>query len=109
MKKLFLLISAFSLLSFGAEAQKKEKQKISKADKEFLDKQADGIYAKFETSKGDIFCVLEMKKTPMTVGNFIGLAEGKIKNTAKAEGVPYYDGLKFHRVIPSFMIQGGCP
>lgn len=109
MKKLFLLISAFSLLSFGAEAQKKEKQKISKADKEFLDKQADGIYAKFETSKGNIYCFLESKKTPMTVGNFVALAEGKMKNTAKGENIPYYDGLKFHRVIPSFMIQGGCP
>ncbi len=109
MKKLILLISALTALSFGAMGQKKEKQKLSKMDKEFLSKQADGIYAKFETVKGDIYTVLEFKKTPMTVGNFIGLAEGGIKNTAKAEGVPYYDGLKFHRVIPDFMIQGGCP
>lgn len=69
----------------------------------------DGIYAKFKTSKGDILVVLEHEKTPGTVGNFVALAEGTMSNSAKSEGEPYYDGLKFHRVIPDFMIQGGCP
>tara|TARA_R110000787_G_scaffold204931_1_gene315411 strand:- start:2219 stop:3148 length:930 start_codon:yes stop_codon:yes gene_type:complete len=68
-----------------------------------------GIYAKFTTPKGDIFVNLEYEKTPGTVGNFVALAEGNLENTAKKQGKPYYDGLKFHRVIPDFMVQGGCP
>ncbi|MFK7813022.1 MAG: peptidylprolyl isomerase [Maribacter sp.] len=69
----------------------------------------EGIYAKFNTSKGEILVKLTHDKTPGTVGNFVALAEGKQENTAKAAGEPYYNGLKFHRVIPDFMIQGGCP
>ena len=69
----------------------------------------DGLYAKFHTSKGNILVALEYKKTPGTVGNFVALAEGNLENSAKPQGKPYYDGLKFHRVIPDFMIQGGCP
>ena len=68
-----------------------------------------GIYAKFTTSKGEILVRLEDEKTPGTVGNFIALSEGNLENQVKAQGTPYYDGLKFHRVIPDFMIQGGCP
>ena len=69
----------------------------------------DGIYAKFNTPKGDILVKLEHEKTPGTVGNFVALAEGTLENSVKPQGTPYYDGLKFHRVIPDFMIQGGCP
>ncbi|ARV05376.1 peptidylprolyl isomerase [Polaribacter sp. SA4-10] len=68
-----------------------------------------GIYAKFTTSKGDVLVNLEFEKTPGTVGNFVALAEGNLENSVKGQGTPYYNGLKFHRVIPDFMIQGGCP
>ena len=69
----------------------------------------DGIYAKFNTSKGAITVKLTYDKTPGTVGNLVALAEGNLENKVKPQGTPYYDGLKFHRVIPDFMIQGGCP
>ncbi len=68
----------------------------------------DGLYAKFATSKGDIICRLEYVKTPLTVISFAGLAEGTIESRTRP-GKKYYDGLVFHRVIPDFMIQGGCP
>jgi len=68
-----------------------------------------GIYAKFNTTKGVILIKLTHDLTPGTVGNFVGLAEGQLENKVKPMGKPYYDGLKFHRVIPDFMIQGGCP
>jgi cyclophilin family peptidyl-prolyl cis-trans isomerase len=74
-------------------------------------KLADGLYAKIVTSKGDITLKLEFEKTPLTVTNFVGLAEGT-KNFNDSKGRTsgrYYDGLTFHRVINDFMIQGGCP
>lgn len=95
MKKLLVAVAFLFAALLSAEAKKPK-----------LDK---GLYAEIETSKGTILIRLTMDSVPLTVANFVGLSEGKIKNNAKALGVPYYDSLKFHRVIPNFMIQGGDP
>jgi peptidyl-prolyl cis-trans isomerase A (cyclophilin A) len=72
-----------------------------------------GTYAVFDTSQGKITCQLFPEHAPETVQNFIGLAEGSKEFTDATSGArmkrPFYDGLIFHRVIPDFMIQGGCP
>ncbi len=72
-----------------------------------------GLYVVFETTLGEIICQLFPDKAPKAVANFRALAEGTKEfvdsNTGARAKRPYYDGLIFHRVIPKFMIQGGCP
>ncbi len=71
----------------------------------------DGLYAQFNTDKGEIISMLEYEKTPLTVTNFVALAEGtkELGGGSGKQGARFYDGLTFHRVIPDFMVQGGCP
>ena len=120
MKNLQLKISIFLFVAgtFGLSAQAKKPTASKKAStfttkttkKPVTKNSGEGIFAEIETTKGLITLELEFKKTPVTVANFISLAEGN--NTIVKEdlkGKPFYDGLKFHRVIKDFMIQGGDP
>jgi peptidylprolyl isomerase len=96
---LFLLLPALLFFS-GQPASSAEEKKMK-----------DGLYAKITTSTGDILLRLSYNKTPLTVINFVGLAEGSLHlgGSGKPTGTPFYNGLTFHRVIANFMIQGGCP
>jgi len=78
-------------------------------DKASYDILPEGLYANLKTNKGDMLVKFYEKESPVTVANFIGLAEGKIENKTKKKGEPFYDGTIFHRVIKGFMIQGGDP
>lgn len=100
MKKIvFLLIALLTLINCNT----------LDIDKNIYEKLEDGVYAKVETTEGDMIIKFFDKESPVTVANFVGLAQGKIENTAKKKGEPYYDGIIFHRVIEGFMIQGGDP
>ena len=104
MKKIILLTIAIITLINCTPIYKK-----MNIDKDFYNGLQDGVYAKMETSKGELIIQFFDQDAPVTVANFVGLAQGTIENKAKAKGVPYYDGIVFHRVIKNFMIQGGDP
>ena len=108
MKKITILtvLCALTLSSFSQNIFNKKENTTNNNAKSNLE---NGMYAKINTTKGEILIQLEYEKTPLTVANFVGLAEGTLKNNKKDIGTPYYDGLKFHRVIADFMVQGGCP
>jgi peptidyl-prolyl cis-trans isomerase A (cyclophilin A) len=100
MKKLLLLFCALTLTVTSAQTKKVKSEKVK----------LEGIIAEIYTNKGKISLQLEFQKTPITVANFITLAEGtNTFVTNEKKGKPFYNGLKFHRVIANFMIQGGCP
>jgi len=97
MKKLIVGLSVLAILFSGCKAGKYAEL-------------GDGIFADIQTTKGDIVVKLYPNATPVTVANFVSLAEGNspfVEETFKDK--KYYDGLKFHRVIKDFMLQGGDP
>lgn len=108
MKKLILALLLCSVTAFP-QAKKNAKKPASKSATAAVQAPA-GLFAKIQTNKGDIMIRLEHKATPVTVANFVSLAEGNNPAVAaQYKGKPFYDGLKFHRVIADFMIQGGDP
>jgi peptidyl-prolyl cis-trans isomerase A (cyclophilin A) len=105
-----ILFVLLGITNIYAQKGKKVVAKTKTASSQNASVKTQGIFAEFNTSKGKILLELEYVKTPITVANFIALVEGN--NTAvsdKFKGKPFYNGLKFHRVIPDFMIQGGDP
>lgn len=122
----FLKLTAFALtltiIGCGTPQETKttttshtREKKVIPAD-EIKAKYGDGLYAQINITEGNVLIRLEMEKAPLTVANFVALAEGTMPNDARAKGEPFYDGLLFHRVIniangddDNFMIQGGDP
>ena len=106
----------------GSETKNTSKSRTHTREKKVLNadsiqaRYGEGLYAQINITEGNVLVRLEMEKAPLTVANFVALAEGAMPNDDKPMGEPYYDGLTFHRVInlangdaQNFMIQGGDP
>jgi len=111
-----LIVGFICAAAFADESDVPPSEKVSpeeSEDPELPDGLSPGLYAIFETSLGNIVCRLFEKQSPLTVANFVDLVEGTKEwldpTTREKVRRPFYDGLTFHRVIPEFMIQGGCP
>lgn len=110
--KILVLLFLGMMSGYAQKAKKATASKAKTKTAKVVNAAAnEGIFADIETNKGKITVKLEYKKTPVTVANFVSLAEGTntVVSDEKLKGKPYYDGLTFHRVIKDFMIQGGDP
>jgi peptidyl-prolyl cis-trans isomerase A (cyclophilin A) len=113
----WIYLIAFVLMTWSFKSHSAETKvtatKKPATKKTDTSKKGTPMFAIFETNKGNIKIKLFADKAPKTVENFVGLAEGTKKftdpKTGKETTRAFYDGLIFHRVIPNFMIQGGCP
>lgn len=117
---LFLALT-FTLQSCDPNSEKKERDTSQQDPSNSADEKTDNpkkpekeltkpeMVARMETSKGELLVQLYFEKTPLTVSNFVALAEGNMPNKHSEQGEPYYNGLTFHRVVPNTIVQGGCP
>lgn len=123
-KVLWIYLAALILFAFGLQAKASKASQaalqgggktlsVKKTEKKQEKGKGKPMFAIFETNKGTFKIKLFTEQAPKTVENFVGLAEGTKEwtnpKTGTKEKKPFYDGLIFHRVIPNFMIQGGCP
>ncbi|MFM9945200.1 MAG: peptidylprolyl isomerase [Bacteroidia bacterium] len=116
LKLLFLIVPIFLVSACNNSTKEASNETIVEEPAPPTVDTTEGLFVIITTVKGTMIGKLFPDKAPMTVANFVALAEGSMPNTFRKPGQPYYDSLKFHRVISfangdqqNFMIQGGDP